>query len=91
MATQQHIKVFNLQEQKMVKKLVSGCKMISCMDIHPSGDHLVVGSFDRRLAWFDMDLSSTPYKTLKFHEKAIRQIHFHRSVSASLLHFLLSC
>ena len=24
-----------------------------------------------RVVWFDLDLSSTPYKTLKFHEKAI--------------------
>lgn len=53
----------------LVKKLVSGCKWISCIDVHPSGDHLIVGSYDRRVAWFDLDLSSTPYKTLKYHTK----------------------
>ena len=53
----------------MVKKLISGCKWISSMDVHPSGDHLIVGSYDRRVVWFDLDLSSTPYKTLKYHTK----------------------
>lgn len=59
---QQHIKVYHLVEQKLVKKLLTGCKFVSCMDVHHSGDHVLVGSFDRRLVWFDMDLSSTPYK-----------------------------
>lgn len=59
---QQHIKVYHLVEQKLVKKLLTGCKFVSCMDLHHSGDHVLVGSFDRRLVWFDMDLSSTPYK-----------------------------
>lgn len=53
----------------LVKKLISGCKWISCIDVHPSGDHLIVGSYDRRVAWFDLDLASTPYKTLKYHTK----------------------
>lgn len=78
LATQQSVKVFNLIEQKLVKKLMSGCKWISTMDIHHSGDHVVIGSYDRRVVWFDLDLSSTPYKTLKFHEKAVRSLEFHR-------------
>lgn len=36
------------------------------MDVHPSGDHLIIGSLDRRMIWFDLDLSNTPYKTLKY-------------------------
>lgn len=77
-ATQQHVKVFNLVEQKLVKKLMSGCKWLSSIDIHPSGDHIIVGSYDRRVVWFDLDLSSTPYKTLKFHEKAVRGVQYHK-------------
>ena len=26
---------------------------------------MIVGSYDRRLCWFDMDLSTKPYKTLR--------------------------
>jgi ribosome biogenesis protein ERB1 len=77
-ATQQYVKVYHLVEQKQIKKLSSGCKWISSMDVHSSGDHVVIGSYDRRLVWFDMDLGSTPYKTLKFHEKALRQVRRNR-------------
>lgn len=83
--TQQHVKVFNLVEQKLVKKLLSGCKWISSIDVHPSGDHVIIGSYDRRVVWFDLDLSSTPYKTLKFHEKAIRDVCYHRLVKDMLV------
>ena len=36
------------------------------------------GSYDRRMVWFDLDLSSTPYKTMKYHEKSVRHVSFHR-------------
>ena len=29
------------------------------------------------MVWFDLDLSSTPYKTLKYHERAVRAVQFH--------------
>lgn len=76
--TQQHVKLFHLIEQRLIKKLLSGCKWLSSIDIHSSGDHIIVGSYDRRVVWFDLDLASTPYKTLKFHEKAVRDVKFHR-------------
>ncbi|CAM9623299.1 unnamed protein product, partial [Ectocarpus sp. 12 AP-2014] len=68
-ATKQQVRIYHLIKQMLVKKLISGCKWISCIDVHPSGDHLIVGSYDRRVAWFDLDLASTPYKTLKYHTR----------------------
>ncbi|GKY98951.1 hypothetical protein MPSEU_000850900 [Mayamaea pseudoterrestris] len=76
-ASQQHIRIYHLVKQNMVKRLMSGCRWISSIDIHPSGDHLIVGSLDRRMVWFDLDLSTSPYKSLKYHEKAIRGGRFH--------------
>jgi ribosome biogenesis protein ERB1 len=35
------------------------------MDIHPLGDHLIVGGYDRKLCWFDLELSDKPYKILR--------------------------
>jgi ribosome biogenesis protein ERB1 len=35
------------------------------MDVHPSGDHLIVGGYDRKLCWFDLELSSKPYKIMR--------------------------
>lgn len=92
-ATQQSVKIYNLVEQKLVKKLQSGCKWLSSMCVHHTGDHIIlgkdfiygvahtqypIGSFDRRVVWFDLDFGSTPYKTLKFHDKAVRAVSYHR-------------
>jgi ribosome biogenesis protein ERB1 len=76
-ANNSHIRIYHLIKQTLVKKLVSGCKQISDISVHPSGDHVIIGSLDRKMSWFDLDLSSTPYKTLKYHEKAIRSVAFH--------------
>ncbi|PFX35016.1 Ribosome biogenesis protein bop1-B [Stylophora pistillata] len=76
--TQRFIRVYNLTKQELTKKLVSNVKWISSMAVHPKGDNLIVGSYDRRLCWFDMDLSTKPYKTLRSHKKALRQVAFHR-------------
>jgi len=77
-ATQRFIRVYNLTKQELTKKLVSNVKWISSMAVHSKGDNLIVGSYDRRLCWFDMDLSTKPYKTLRSHKKALRQVAFHR-------------
>ena len=62
-----------------LKRLLSGCKHISSLDVHPGGDHVLVGSLDRRLCWFDLDRGSVPYKVLKYHTKALRGAAFHRT------------
>lgn len=77
-ATQQKIRSYNLQKQELLKTLQPGARWISSFDIHPGGDNLIVGSYDRRLLWHDLDLSTRPYKTLRFHSKAIRAVKFHR-------------
>lgn len=77
-ATQRFIRVYDLIKQEQTKKLVSNVKWISSMAVHPKGDNLIVGSYDRRLCWFDLDLSTKPYKTLRSHKKALRQVVFHR-------------
>ncbi|XP_059177727.1 ribosome biogenesis protein bop1-like [Physella acuta] len=77
-ATQQHIRVYNLVKQELHKKLQANCKYISSIDIHPGGDNIIIGSYDSRLCWFDLDLSTKPYQTLKYHKKALRQVAYHK-------------
>lgn len=76
-ATQRFIKVFNLGKQEMQRKLEPNVKWISDMAIHSSGDHIIVGDYSTRLAWIDTDLSQKPFKTLRYHKKAIRSVQFH--------------
>ncbi|XP_046843555.1 ribosome biogenesis protein bop1-like isoform X2 [Xenia sp. Carnegie-2017] len=77
-ATQRYIRIYDLVKQQLLNKLQSTAKWISCMAIHPQGDNLIVGSYDRRLCWFDIDLSTYPYKTLRHHQKALRQVIYHQ-------------
>ncbi|KAH0839680.1 ribosome biogenesis protein ERB1 [Lanmaoa asiatica] len=78
-ATQRYVRVYNLAEQKLIKTLMPGIKWISSMDIHPSGDHVIVGGYDKKLCWFDLELNDKPYKILRYHTRAIRSLHFHPS------------
>ncbi|KAI9796477.1 MAG: Ribosome biogenesis protein erb1 [Piccolia ochrophora] len=77
-ATQRSVRVYDLAAQSLLKTLQPGARWISSLDTHPAGDHLLVGSYDRRLAWLDLDLSPRPYKTLRYHAKAIRAVRFHK-------------
>ncbi|KAI0889713.1 ribosome biogenesis protein erb1 [Annulohypoxylon maeteangense] len=78
-ATQRSIRCYDLQKQELIKSIQPGARWISSFDVHPGGDNLVVGSYDRRLLWHDLEMSNRPYKTMRFHPQAIRAVRFHRS------------
>ncbi|RMJ28042.1 hypothetical protein PHISP_01070 [Aspergillus sp. HF37] len=82
-ANQRTIRAYDLSRQLLVRIIQPGARWISSFDIHPTssassgGDNLIVGSYDRRLLWHDLELSQRPYKTLRYHRKAIRAAKFH--------------
>ncbi|XP_031272587.1 ribosome biogenesis protein BOP1 homolog [Pistacia vera] len=78
-STKKNIRVYDLVKQKLIKKLETGLREVSSVAIHPAGDNLIVGSREGKLCWFDMDLSSKPYRVLKCHPKDITNVAFHRS------------
>lgn len=43
------VRVYNLAKQALARKLVAGSGVITSMALHTSGDHLIVGSEDKRL------------------------------------------
>ncbi|XP_066571898.1 ribosome biogenesis protein bop1 [Amia ocellicauda] len=77
-ATQRYVRVYNLIKQELTKKLMANCKWISSIAVHPAGDNVICGSYDSRMAWFDLDLSTKPYKVLRHHKKALRGVAFHK-------------
>ncbi|KAK0383087.1 hypothetical protein NLU13_9001 [Sarocladium strictum] len=79
-ATQRMIRCYDLQRQELIKIVQPGAKWISSFDIHPGGDNLIVGSYDRRLLWHDLDLSTRPFKTMRFHGEAIRAVKYHKGL-----------
>ncbi|XP_074542646.1 ribosome biogenesis protein bop1 [Halichoeres trimaculatus] len=78
-ATQRSVRIYNLVKQEMTKKLQANSKWISSMAVHPGGDHVICGSYDCRLSWFDLDLSTKPYRMLRHHKKAVRGVAYHRT------------
>jgi ribosome biogenesis protein ERB1 len=79
-ATQRAVRTYDLAAQTLLKILQPGARWISSIDVHPGGDNILVGSYDRRLMWHDLDLSVRPYKTLRYHEQAIRSVKYHPSL-----------
>ena len=77
-ATQTMVKVYNLAKQELTKKLYPNVKWISSIAIHPGGDNILVGSYDSKLSWIDLDLSTKPYHTMRYHGRAVRACAFHK-------------
>lgn len=77
-ATQRNVRIYDLVKQEMVKKLLSNSQWISTMSIHPGGDNILVGTYDRKMLWFDLDLSTKPYQTLRLHGTGVRGVTFHK-------------
>jgi ribosome biogenesis protein ERB1 len=78
-ATKRHVRLYNLEKQQLVKTLQCPARWISSVRVHPGGDHVLVGSYDRRVSWFDLDGAATPYRTLKYHQRAVRAVDFHQT------------
>lgn len=41
-ATQNHVRIYNLAKQALAKKLLAGSG-VACLAVHPSGDHVIIG------------------------------------------------
>ena len=76
-ATQRHVRIYNLSKLELAKKLQTGAKWISSMAIHPHGDNLILGTYDKKVQWFDLDLSTQPYQVLRYHVNAVRMVAYH--------------
>ena len=76
-ATMRLVRAYDLSRQEALNPIQPGARYISSIDLHPGGDNLLVGAYDKRLLWHDLDLSPRPYKTLRYHKKAIRAVRFH--------------
>jgi ribosome biogenesis protein ERB1 len=74
-----HVFIFDLQKQAVKKKLITGCRLLSDLAIHNTGDHVLVASQDKRLLWFDLDSNEYPYKKMKVHNNVITKCAFNRS------------
>jgi ribosome biogenesis protein ERB1 len=77
-ATQHHVLVFDLVEKMKLMQLRPQVQWISSIDIHPSGEHVLATSYDGRAFWFDMELQVEPFRVLRQHSGAVRDVRYHR-------------
>lgn len=75
-ATERAVRIYDLAAQSLLRTLLPGVRQISSLDVHPGGENVLVGSYDRRVVWHDLDLSDRPYRTLRYHPRAVRQASF---------------
>ena len=71
------VRVYDLAQQCLLRKLMTGSGRAVALDIHSGGDNCLVGTTDDRVLWFDMDLSTKPYKTVRGHGGPVRAVAFH--------------
>ena len=71
-ATQRHVRVYDLVKQELTKKLMSGAKWISSLAIHPGGDNVLTGTYDKKVQWYDLDLSTMPYQVTNNQNTSIK-------------------
>ncbi|CAL4106084.1 unnamed protein product, partial [Meganyctiphanes norvegica] len=76
-ATQGHIRVYNLQKQLLTKKVQANSRWISNIAVHPGGEHFLISGWDKRLNWFEMECTRRPH-LLRYHKAAVRAVSFHR-------------
>ncbi|KAM0684509.1 Ribosome biogenesis protein 1 [Mitosporidium daphniae] len=78
LVTQRAIRSYDLSKQLVQKRIdMKGLQNVSCMSVHPHGEHVIVGSLDCRVSWFDMELSNA-YKTLRYHKDGVRALSYHQ-------------
>ena len=78
--SQRAVRIVDLKKQATEKTLTAGnsAKTLIAAAMHPSGDHIVGVTEDRRLIWWDLDLGAKPWRVLKnFHDKAMKSVVFH--------------
>ena len=76
-ATQHHIIITDLLEKRKLLQLRPRAQWISSISVHPRGDHILAGSYDGRAFWFDSDLQAEPFKVLRHHQGAVRDVAYH--------------
>ena len=39
---------------------------------------MITGTYDKKVQWYDLDLSTLPYQVLRYHQGGVRDVQYHR-------------
>lgn len=76
-ATQRHIRIYDLVKCELKKKILTGSQWLSCIRVDAGGENVFAGGHDKIFAWIDLELSNKPWKSVRHHKSAIRAITQH--------------
>jgi len=74
--TPRSIRCWSLASMALVKRMLSPAKDFCALAVHPSGAHVLAGSSDLKVCWYELDAGAQP-RTFKYHKRAVRGVHFH--------------
>ena len=78
-ATNSNIFVYNLQKQELSRKFISNLNTINRICIHKNGNDLIAGDKSGKVAWFQLELSSKPFKLMDYHQDKIKSVEFNNN------------
>jgi ribosome biogenesis protein ERB1 len=78
-ATNSNIFIYNLQKQELIRKFISNLNTITKISLHKNGNDLIAGDKSGKVAWFQLELSSKPYKLMDYHQDKIKAIDFNNN------------
>ena len=75
-ATNSNIFIYNLQKQELSRKFISNLNTITKISLHKNGNDLIAGDKSGKVAWFQLELSSKPFKLMDYHQDKIKSVDF---------------
>jgi ribosome biogenesis protein ERB1 len=76
--TLQHVRLYDLAKCTLLKKVFTGTKWLSSIQLDSQGSNVFVGGLDRVFSWIDLELSNKPWKSLRSHSAAVRALTYHK-------------
>ena len=78
-ATNSNIFIYNLQKQELSRKFISNLNTINKISLHKNGNDLIAGDKSGKVAWFQLELSSKPFKLMDYHQDKIKSVEFNNN------------
>ena len=78
-ATNSNIFIYNLQKQELIRKFISNLNTINKISLHKNGNDLIAGDKSGKVAWFQLELSSKPFKLMDYHQDKIKSVEFNNN------------
>ena len=60
----------------VIKKCISNLNTINKIDLHKNGANLIAGDKSGKIAWFQLELSTKPFKLMDYHQDEIKAIDY---------------